>query len=319
MSETKEISPKTDTLASMLADVRIKKRFEGILGSSSAGFMSSILSLYNANQQLKEADAGSIIQAAAIAATLNLPINPNLGFAFIIPYGKKAQFQMGYKGFVQLAIRSRQYKTINVSEVYRDEILKWDPLTGVFEATPYESWKLRSKGDFRDIVGYMAYFELLGGFEKTLYMTNEQLVEHGKKYSKSYAQGMWTQNPHVMKIKTVVKLLLSKWGALSVEMQKAMEVDQGVVETTGEISYDDRPAQLPEPAKPTGAEKKINEDQFKLLCARASKYGLETSEVDVWIKQKFGVEHKHDLTVEQLTETIKWIEQEPPAVTNANG
>ncbi len=319
MNEDKAVATKTAppaTLSGLLSAVDVKKRFEQILGARAAAFTSSIMSLYNANQQLREAEPGSILQAAVIAATLDLPVNQNLGFAFIIPYGKKAQFQMGWKGFVQLAIRTRKYKTINASEVYRDEIASWNPLTGVFEPTPADAWKLREKGDFRDIVGYLCYFKLLDGFEKTLYMTNEQLVEHGKKYSKSYANGMWTQNPHVMKFKTVVKLLLSKWGILSVEMEKAMEVDQAVVDTTGEVSFEDRPEEpAAAPSKPSGSDKKINDDQFKLLCAKVSKSGIEMDEVDLYIKTKFAKEHKHDLTIEEMSQVLKWLEQDPAAAS----
>lgn len=310
MSDEKAVAvkPEPTTLSGMLANLNVKKRFEEILGARAAAFTSSIMSLYNANQALKDADPSSILQAAVIAATLDLPINQNLGFAFIIPYGKKAQFQLGWKGFVQLAIRTRKYKTINASEVFSDEIASWNPLTGVFEATPSESWKLRKKGDFRDVVGYLSYFKLLDGFEKTLFMTNEQLVEHGKKYSKSFGSGMWTQNPHVMKIKTVVKLLLSKWGILSIEMEKAMEVDQAVIDTTGEISYDDRPEDVPALSKPSGSNKKINDDQFKLLCSRVDKSGINPEEVKDFIRTEFKLEHRHDLTMEQLSVVIKWLE-----------
>lgn len=273
--------------------------------------MSSIMSLYNATPQLQQCEPGSILQAAIIAATLDLPINQNLGFAFIIPYGNRAQFQMGWKGFVQLAIRTSKYKTVNASEVYRDEIASWNPLTGVFEATPAEQWIMRRKGDFRDVVGYMAFFRLLNGFEKTLYMTDAELVAHGKKYSKSYDKGMWTLNPHVMKIKTVIKLLLSKYGLLSVQMEKAMEVDQAVVDTTGEISYDDRPADVPVPSKPSGATRIISEAEFKLLCARSDDHGIDEGEVKAWIKKQYGKEHRKDLTVQELTEVLKWIEQDP--------
>jgi len=316
MPETKALDPKPIPLITILSDLKIKKRFEEILGKRAAAFTSSVLSLYNANEQLREADPGSIVQAAVIAATMDLPINQNLGFAFIIPYGKKAQFQMGWKGFVQLAIRTRKYKTINASEVYKDEMQSWNPLTGVFEPTPFETWKLREKADFRNVVGYLSYFKLLDGFEKTLYMTNEQLIEHGTKYSKSFKTGLWTLNPHVMKIKTVVKLLLSKWGILSVEMEKALEIDQAVVGTSGEITYDDNPHNEPkpqEPSKPAGADKKISEDQFKLLCSRVDKAGINPEEVKDFILMEFKKEHRHDLTIEELTVVLRWLEKAPEA------
>lgn len=316
MSDEKAVTVKSEptTLSGMLGNLNVKKRFEDILGGRAAAFTSSIMSLYNADVALQQSDPGSILQSAVIAATMDLPINKNLGFAFIIPYKKEgkyfAQFQMGYKGFIQLAIRTGKYKTIHTTEVYRDEILSWDPLTGVFEATAAESWKLREKGDFRDVVGYMSFFKLLNGFEKTYYMTVEQLKAHGKKYSKSYdnSYGLWQTNPHVQYLKTPLKLLLSKYGILSIEMQKAMEVDQAVIETTGEISYDDRPADVPATSKPSGSDKKINDDQFKLLCSRIDKSGINPEEVMDFLRTEFKKEHRHDLTVEELSTTIKWLE-----------
>lgn len=309
MAENKSLASPPETLASILAAVNVKKRFEEILGEKAASFTSSILSLYNASQQLKEADPGSILQAAVIAATLDLPINLNLGRAFIIPYGKKAQFQLGFKGFVELAIRTGQYRTINATEVYKDEIASWNPLTGILEATEQSTWKMREKADRRNIAGYMAYFKLLTGFEKTFFMTHEQLMAHGERYSKSFKNGLWTTDPHVMELKTVIKLLLSKWGILSIQMQKAIEVDQAVVETTGEISYEDRPEPELIAAKPTGADKKINEDQFKLLCARTTQSGINPEEIKDYIRTEFQLEHRHDLTIEQLSMTLKWLEK----------
>lgn len=312
MPETKSLDQK-QTLSAVLSSVDVKKRFEEILGARAAAFTSSIMSLYNADVKLREADPGSILQSAVIAATLDLPINKNLGFAFIIPYAGKAQFQMGWKGFVQLAIRTGKYKTMHATEVYKDEIGKWNPLTGVFDPTPSESWKLRQKGDFREVAGYLAYYKLMNGFEKTMYMTVEEVKSHGKKYSKSFesADGMWKNNPHAMSLKTVLKLLLSKYGLLSVQMEKAMEVDQAVVDTTGAVSYEDRPADEPVPSKPTGAEKKISEDQLKLLFLRTTKSGIDPEEVKLYVKTQFGKDHRHDLTVEELTKVLKWLEQDP--------
>lgn len=311
MSETKALGQKSLPLNALLSDPLYKKRFEEILKERAPGFISSILSLYNASPQLRQADPQSILQSAVIAATLDLPINQNLGMAFIIPYGQYAQFQMGYKGFIQLAIRTGRYKTIHATEVYKDEIGKWDPLTGVFEASDPATHKLRGKGDFRDIVGYMAYFRLLNGFEKTLYMTTEEVKAHGKRYSKSFEApaGIWKVNPHAMSLKTVLKLLLSKYGLLSIQMEQAMEVDQGVVDTAGQVSYDDRPANEAVPSKPSGADKKINHDQLKLLMARTDTAGINPEEVKDFIRTEFKLEHRHDLSVEQLTVVLKWLDK----------
>ncbi|EKQ56316.1 MULTISPECIES: recombinase RecT [unclassified Clostridium] len=226
-------SPQT-TVKSILANVDYKKRFEEILGKKAQGFISSVINISN-SVGLKDCEPKSIVSAAVVAATLDLPIDPNLGFAYIVPYndknkGKIAQFQMGYKGFIQLAQRSGQYKTINAIEVYEHEIKKVNRLTGEIELedNPEPSTK---------VVGYIAYFSLLNGFEKALYMTREQLEAHGKKYSQSYKSNkdwvvkasLWNTDFDSMATKTVIKLLLSKYGPLSIEMQKAVTMDQAYV------------------------------------------------------------------------------------------
>lgn len=301
------------TLQSLLSDKRIRERFEDILKDRAPGFISSILSLQNSNKQLQNADPNSILSAAVIAATLDLPINQSLGFAFIVPYGDKAQFQIGAKGLIQLAIRTGKYKTIHATEVYKDEIKAWDPLTGTFDPTDPSHHKMRAAGKDEDIAGYMAFFRMTNGFEKTAYMTSEQITAHGKKYSKSFTNpnGPWLTNKHAMSMKTVLKLLLSKYGLLSIQMEKAIEVDQAVIDTTGEVSYVDRAEEVPVATKPQGAEKKINEDQFKLLCARVSASGIDMEEVGLYIKTTFQKEHKHDLNIEELTKVLKWLEQDP--------
>ncbi len=254
-----------------------------------------------------------------VAATLDLPINQNLGFAFIIPYksdGKSyAQFQMGTKGFIQLAIRTGQYKTIHATEVYKDELKSWDPLTGTFEQNDQSTWKMRAGGKAENIAGYLAFFKMTNGFEKYMYMTVEEIIAHAKKYSKSFgnAYGIWKTNPHAMSMKTVIKLLLSKYGLLSIQMEKAIDVDQAVIDTSGEITYPDRADVEPVASKPTGADKKISEDQFKLLCARIDKSGINPEEVMDYLRTEFKLEHRHDLTIEQLTVVLKWLEKAPEA------
>ncbi len=211
-----------------LENENMKKKFHDMLGKKSVGFMTSLLNIVSNNKLLAEAEPNSVMFAAATAATLDLPINENLGFAYIIPYkgkdGTKAEFQMGYKGFIQLAQRSGQFRTISAAPVYEGQIVSNDPLKGiVFD------W---SKKDSDKVVGYAGYFELLNGFEKTLYMTVEELQKHGKQFSqtyKKYGSGLWADNFDAMATKTVIKLLLQKFAPLSIEMQKAVTVDQGII------------------------------------------------------------------------------------------
>ena len=228
------LKPAVNTFGSLLTSSSIKKRFDEVLGKKSAAFLSSLLTIYNSNGYLKNADPMSVISSAMIAATLDLPINQNLGFAHIVPYGNKAQFQMGWKGFVQLAERTGLYKTMNVAEVYDGELIENNRFTGEMK---FDSEQKKSD----EIIGYVAYFRLMNGFEKYLYMTKKQAEAHGKKYSKSYNTGNWQNNFDAMALKTVIKMLLSKFGILSIEMQKAVEADQATINEDGTPEYVDNP------------------------------------------------------------------------------
>ena len=227
----------------------VKARFNEIMGKKSTTFIASVLQCVAQNQLLAKADVNSIYQAAMMAATLDLPINNNLGFAYIIPYNEKvkgangqpdtwrtvAQFQLGYKAFIQLAQRSGQFKTISASPIYDGQLVSSNPLTGFeFDFTRPAVGKP---------IGYAAYFSLLNGFEKTLYMTAEELDKHGKSFSQTFKKGfgLWKDNFDSMALKTVTKLLLAKYAPLSVEMQKAAVSDQAIINDaeTEDISYID--------------------------------------------------------------------------------
>lgn len=247
------VSPITQ-LKSFLESDDLKKRFQMVLGKRSNQFISSLISSVQGNKSLQECEPRSIISAALIAAALDLPIDSNLGFAAIVPYNSKdtkvAQFQIMAKGFIQLAIRTGQYAKMNYSEIYADELKSYNPITKevVFEPSPTDSQ--REKGQEDKIVGYYAWFRLASGFEQSLYMTKEQIRNHGKKYSASYktdiAKGWksskWSSDFDAMAKKTIIKLLLSKWGILSVEMRRALVEDQKVF-SDQEGSYADNPGQ----------------------------------------------------------------------------
>jgi recombination protein RecT len=239
--ETLPATQKKDAIAGLLSQESIRSRFEQVLGKKAAGFMSSVISAVNSNSELKKADPMTVISAAAVAASLDLPINPSLGFAHIVPYKKDgvpiAQFQMGWRGFVQLGMRSGQYRTLNVCPVYEGELTENNRFTGEMHFD--EKKKTSDK-----IIGYVAYFKLLNGFEKYLYMTVEQVMAHGKRYSKSFGHenGKWKTDPEAMSMKTVLKMLLSKFGILSIEMQSAVQYDQSVIKNMdGKFEYSDNP------------------------------------------------------------------------------
>ena len=222
----------------------VKNKFTELLGRRAPQFITSVLHVVASNSLLSKADPASIYQSAAVAATLDLPLNNSLGFAYIVPYNNKqpdgtyktvAQFQIGYKGFIQLAQRSGQFKSISAAPIYEGQLASENPLTGfTFDFTKKDSDK---------VIGYAAYFELVNGFEKTLYMTIEDLNKHGKKFSQTFKKnfGLWKDDFDSMATKTVLKLLLSKYAPLSIDMQTAVITDQALIANadTGEVVYPD--------------------------------------------------------------------------------
>ena len=157
---------------------------------------------------------------------MDLPVNKELGYAYIVPYGDSAQLQIGTKGFVQLAIRSGAYRTINVVEVYAGDIKRRNRLTGEII--------LEEEQQSEEVIGYLAYFSLLSGYEKWLYMTVEEIHKHGERFSKTYKfpNGLWKKDFKAMAEKTVLKRLLSKYGILSPHMQRAVMADQSAIRET---------------------------------------------------------------------------------------
>lgn len=251
----------TMTIAQYVRKDTVSKRLNDLLGKRSAQFVTSLVAAANANKMLNNCKPESVVSAALIAASMDLPVNQNLGFAYLIPYktkeGEVCQFQMGYKGFIQLAQRSGFYKTINASEVKEGEIVKFDRLSGEIEFSWIDDDEKREKAE---TVGFVAYFRLLNGFEKSLYMTVEELNAHAEKYSKNFAKyksGLWADSFDSMAKKTVLKLLISKFGPLNTQLQKAIAEDQTV---DGE--YEDNPQRKPELTEAQEAE--IIEDADKL-------------------------------------------------------
>jgi len=225
---------KSKAIALLQSD-QVKKKFEEVLGAKSKSFVTSVMSAVSSNPALSRADGASIYMAAMMAAALDLPVNQSLGYAYIIPYGDKAQFQIGVKGLTQLAMRSGQFRTISTSAVYEGQLAQHDPLKGnTFNWTNKKSDK---------VIGYVAFFSLLNGFEKSIYMTVEEIKKHGEKYSKTYknANGVWQSDFNAMAEKTVLKRLLSKYAPMSIEMQKAEIADQSVIKDaeTLDVEYID--------------------------------------------------------------------------------
>ncbi|EHK2440912.1 recombinase RecT [Clostridium perfringens] len=213
-----------NTVKGLMDSPTIKKRFEEVLNEKAPQYMSSIVNLVNSDINLQKCEGMSVIASCMVAATMDLPVDKNLGYAWIVPYGNRAQFQMGYKGYIQLALRTGQYKSINVVEIREGELISWNPLTEEIEVD-FE----KRKSDA--VIGYAGYFKLINGFEKTVFWTKEEVNNHANKFSKTVnsKNSVWKSNFDAMAKKTVLRNLLSKWGILSIEMQKAYTADENLI------------------------------------------------------------------------------------------
>jgi len=223
-----QVSNQKKGFSQLLESPAIKQRIEEVLGERKTQFITSALSLFNSNTQLQNCEPASIFNACLTATSLGMPINNNLGFAYIIPYGKEAQFQIGYKGFRQLAINSNQYKDLDVKAVYEGQLIDDNSFRGF-----HFDWKSKISDN---IIGYASFFQLLNGFESIYYMSIKDIEKHAKKYSQTYKKGFgnWKDEFDKMAKKTVVKLHLnSGFAPLSIEMQKAVESDQAIIQDNG--------------------------------------------------------------------------------------
>lgn len=208
-------------------------------------FSTAVISIAGADALLATAEPRSLFNACLTAASLNLPINKNLGFAHIIGYKNnknggvvEAQFQLGARGFKELAQRSGQYTVINQGDVREGELVGRDRLTGELTFKWVDNDEIR---EGLPVIGYFSYFKLKSGLESTLYMSREQIDAHGKRYSQSYKAGFgpWKDNFDAMALKTVSKLNISKNGPLSIELQKAVDFDQAVIRGDDQLDYID--------------------------------------------------------------------------------
>ena len=238
-------------LKTILNNDTMKQSFRNVLEENAGAFMASILELYQSDTALQECDPNKIILEALKAATLKLPINKQLGFAYIIPYKGVPQFQLGYKRYIQLAQRSGQYRYINADVVYEGEQVTYDRITGMLMIT--------GEATSDTPIGYFAYFQLLNGFEKCVYWTREKVEAHAKRYSKAWNRqnSPWHTNFDAMAFKTVIRNIISKYGVMSVEFANAVAEDTSVEERIeGEIveNANKTPLTIPEEVKPDDKE-----------------------------------------------------------------
>ena len=200
----------------------VKQKFSEVVNGNGQQFVASLLSVVTNNNLLAKATNESIMTAAMKAAVLNLPIEPSLGYAYIVPYKNQAQFQIGYKGLIRLAQRSGQVTRLNAGEVYESQYKGFNPLTEDLEVDMTAIPKEKEK-----VVGYFAFMRLVNGFEKTVFWTKERVQAHGKKYSQSFSSkySPWQSDFDAMARKTVLKHMLSTYAPLSTELQEAIVAD----------------------------------------------------------------------------------------------
>ena len=243
--------------ASFINQTAIQSRIAKTIGSERGQrFITAIVSAVNNNSTLAECTNDSIYSGALLGESLNLSPSPQLGHYYLVPFkdkekGKVAQFQLGYKGYLQLAIRSGYYKKINVLDIKEGELIKYNPLDEEIEVNLIEDEEKREEAK---TVGYYAMFEYTNGFKKTLYWSKNKMIKHAKKYSKGYGADLekgttytfWSKDFDGMAFKTMLRQLISKWGIMSIEMQTAFTKDMGVINGDGSVDYVDNQVNIEE-------------------------------------------------------------------------
>lgn len=296
------------------------KKLKAVLGDNANSFMVSLVNLYN--NDLNDVEPTTVLNSAFIAAALKLPIEKNLGFAYIVAYkdgksgNKIAQFQLGYKGMMQLALRSGGVKKLNAIPIYEGQIKSFNPLTEEME------FDFNNK-EVGEIIGYASYLELVNGFSKVIYSTKEEIDEHAKKFSQSYRydknygkkSSVWSTQFNEMALKTMIKKIL-KFAPLSTDMQLMQQVDQANIkdvkinEENGSIEgltteYIDNDNSTTEIIEADIIEKATNEDRVELLR------NSEVLKID--LKKVVAKELKidfDDMTKTDVQTIQEWIDKE---------
>lgn len=229
----------------------IKNLINNTLGDPNRAtkFITAISSAVAINPTLQECEHFTIINAALLGESLGLSPSPILGHYFLVPFndknrGKLAQFQLGYKGYIQLAMRSGQYRKINVEAIKEGELVKYDPFNEEIEVNLIEDDEAREK---TPTMGYYAMFEYLNGFRKIMYWSKKKMEAHAMQYSQGYRADVnkgtnwtfWSKDFDGMAYKTMLRQLISKWGIMSIELQKAFESDMGVIREENKVEYVD--------------------------------------------------------------------------------
>lgn len=272
-SLVKSASGKTQTFSAFLTSDAIKNRINNMVGGKDGQrFISAVISAVSVNPALSECDHSTILAAALLGESLKLSPSPQLGQYYLVPFKQKAkynrdgellspektvaQFQLGYKGYIQLAIRSGYYKKLNVLAIKEGELVHFDPLTEEIEVRLIED---DTEREAAQTIGYYAMFEYTNGFRKAIYWSREKMMAHADKYSMAFSaekyrdllagkipqrdmwkySSFWYKDFDGMAYKTMLRQLISKWGVMSIDMQKAMDGDMGAINEDGTVNYVD--------------------------------------------------------------------------------
>jgi len=241
-------------LTAYLTQDAVKTQINNIIGGKDGSrFISSIVSAVSTNPALQECTNNSIVSGALLGESLKLSPSPQLGHYYLVPFNnrqqgtKEAQFQLGYKGYIQLAIRSGQYKKLNVMAIKAGELIAFNPLDEEIEINLIKDFNERENAE---TIGYYAFFELTNGFRKAIYWSKEQMEAHATKYSTGYkahkGYTFWEKNFDGMAYKTMLRQLISKWGIMSIDMMKAFDGDMAVMDGESPNYVDNQPDEFPE-------------------------------------------------------------------------
>lgn len=235
------------SLTAYLTNDAVKNQINNVIGGKNGSrFVSSIISAVQVNPALQECTNPSILSAALLGESLKLSPSPQLGQYYMVPFNnnkkgyKEAQFQLGYKGYIQLAIRSGQYKKLNVLAIKEGELVRFDPLNEEIEVNLIDDEEAREE---TETIGYYAMFEYTNGFKKAMYWSKKKMEAHALKYSKGYqakkGYTFWEKDFDAMAYKTMLRQLISKWGIMSIDMLSAMDADMAVIHEDGTKDYVD--------------------------------------------------------------------------------
>nr|DAT15408.1 MAG TPA: RecT protein [Caudoviricetes sp.] len=266
-------------IGSYLTGDAVKQRINQVIGGKDGQrFISAVVSAVQTNPALQECTNQSILSAALLGESLKLSPSPQLGQYYMVPFndkerGKVAQFQLGYKGYIQLAIRSGQYKKLNVLAIKAGELVKFDPLNEEIEVKLIEDEEQREAAE---TIGYYAMFEYTNGFRKALYWSKKKMEAHALKYSQGYkndkkkgtAYTFWSKDFDGMAYKTMLRQLISKWGIMSIDMASAIDADMAVINEDGTKDYVDNDPDvivMEQPSEPEQATSEQNDIQAALF------------------------------------------------------